>query len=291
VPELALALHQYLIEGKEFFVMSLRSTFYAMFAVALFEAFGSLASGQTLDGTWEITAVIDDGRVVEPTSVLLNYAADGRVVIRGQAVELVVPMTYQRKRLPFVADSSQSPMTVDLAGAEKTGGRGILLADKDSLVLCLASRERGRPTAFASLPGSGNLLVTLKRISAGEGSTPIPGQPPTVPTYEDEQLRRMLVGTWGHQDADSIHYITLNGDGSLSATMTWKDSFKQMFHKDVRSSGTWKVQDGVVIATTTTSTDKERRGQVGSFRVRSITPSELVAVDHNGQVRQEWKAP
>ena len=64
-----------------------------------------------------------------------------------------------------------------------------------------------------------------------------------------------------------------------------------MFHQDVRSSGTWKVQDGVVIVNTTTSTDKERRGQVGSFRVRSITPSELVAVDYNGQVRQEWKAP
>jgi hypothetical protein len=64
-----------------------------------------------------------------------------------------------------------------------------------------------------------------------------------------------------------------------------------MFHQDVRSSGTWKVQDGVVIVTVTTSTDRERRGQVGSFRVRSINATELVAVDHNGQVRQEWKAP
>jgi hypothetical protein len=64
-----------------------------------------------------------------------------------------------------------------------------------------------------------------------------------------------------------------------------------MFHKEVRSSGNWKVQGGVVIANTTTTTDPERRGQVGSFRVRSITPSELTAVDQNGQVRQEWKAP
>jgi uncharacterized protein (TIGR03067 family) len=246
---------------------------------------------QSLDGTWEITAVIDDGRVIEPTNVLLNYAADGRVTIRGQAAELVVPMTYQRKRLPFVVDSTKSPMTVDLGGAEKTGGRGILLASKDSLVLCFSSRDRGRPTAFASLPGSGNLLVTLARVAASDGNPPFPGQPPSTPSYEDEQLRRMLVGTWGHQDADSIHYVTFNGDGSLSATMTWKDSFKQMFHKDVRSSGTWKVQDGVVIVHITTSTDKERRAQVGSFRVRSITGSELVAVDHNGQVRQEWKAP
>lgn len=249
-----------------------------------------IACAQSLDGTWEISAVIDNGRVIEPTDVLLNYAADGRVIIRGQTVELVVPMTYQRKRLPFVVDNTKSPMSVDLAGTEKTGGRGIFLASKDSLVLCLSSRDRGRPASFASLPGSGSLLVTLKRISAGDDSSPTPA-PPSVPSYEDEQLRRMLVGTWGHQDADSIHYITLNADGSLSATMTWKDRFKQMFHQDVRSSGTWKVVDGVVIVNITTSTDKERRGQVGSFRVRSINASELVAVDHNGQVRQEWKAP
>jgi uncharacterized protein (TIGR03067 family) len=244
---------------------------------------------QTLDGAWEITAVIDDGRVVQPTDVLLNYAADGRVVIRGQTVELVVPQTYQRKRLPFVVDDSKSPMAFDMAGAEKTGGRGIFMAAKDSLVLCLARRDRDRPTTFSSLPGSGNLLVTLKRTTGDSSS--LPGQPPAAPSYEDEQLRRMLVGTWGHQDADSIHYITLGGDGNFNATMQWKDNFKQMFHQDVRSSGTWKVQDGVVVITITQSTDKERRGQVGSFRIRSITSSELVAVDHNGQVRQEWKAP
>jgi uncharacterized protein (TIGR03067 family) len=250
----------------------------------------SLAFGQTLDGTWEITAVIDNGRVIEPTEVLLNYAADGRVVIRGNQVELVVPMTYQRKRLPFVVDNSKSPMTVDLANAEKTGGRGIFMASKDSLFLCLSSRDKGRPATFASQPGSGNLLVTLKRSTGSGGNTPFPG-PPSIPSYEDEQLRRMLVGTWGHQDSDSIHYITMNNDGTVNTTMTWKDQFKQLFHQDVRSSGTWKMQDGVVVIDIAQSTDKERRGQVGSFRVRSITPSELVAVDFNGQVRQEWKAP
>jgi uncharacterized protein (TIGR03067 family) len=248
------------------------------------------AGAQSLDGAWEITAVIDDGRVIQPTDVLLNYAADGRVVVKGQTVELVVPQTYQRKRLPFVVDDTKSPLAFDMAGAEKTGGRGIFMAGKDALVLCLARRDRDRPATFASLPGSGNLLVTLKR-STGGGDSSFPGQPPPTPSYEDDQLRRMLVGTWGHQDADSIHYITLNGDGSFSATMQWKDNFKQMFHQDVRSSGTWKLQDGVAIVNITQSTDKERRGQVGSFRIRSITPSELVAVDHNGQVRQEWKAP
>src|SRR5215204_6935321 len=247
-----------------------------------------LAQGQSLDGVWEITAVIDNGRVVEPTEVLTNYAADGRVVIRGQQVELVVPMTFQRKQLPFMVDSTKSPMTFDMAGAEKTGGRGIFMAGKDAVLLCLSSRDQGRPTTFASLPGSGNLLVTLRRSTGGGTTLPAP---PTVPSYQDEQLRRMLIGTWGHQDTDSIHYLTLNNDGTVNQVMTWKDQFKQLFHQDVRSSGKWQVQDRVVTITIDSSTDAERRGQSGSFRVRSITGSELVAVDYDGEVRQEWKAP
>ncbi|HEX3600961.1 MAG TPA: TIGR03067 domain-containing protein [Lacipirellulaceae bacterium] len=246
------------------------------------------AWGQSLDGTWEIVSVTDNGRVVAPTDVLLNYAADGRVVISGQQVELVVPMTYQRKRLPFAVDATQSPMAFDLAGAEKTGGRGIFMADKDSLLLCLSSRNQGRPTSFASLPGSGNLLVTLRRAAA---NTPAAGQPNAAPTYQDDQLRQMLTGTWGHQDPDSIHYITLGGDGSVNTTDTWKDQFKQLFHQDVHSQGTWQVRDGVVTISLASSSDNERRGQTGSFRVRSITGSQLVAVDYDGSVRQEWKAP
>ncbi len=251
---------------------------------------GATGQAQSLDGTWEITAVIDDGRVIDPTNVLLNYAADGRVTVNGQTVQLIVPMTYQRKQLVFVTDTTKSPMTFDLAGGDKTNGRGIFMAGKDTLVLCMASRDKGRPTSFSSLPGSGNLFVTLKRATGSGAGGTLPA-PPTTPAYEDAQLRQMLVGTWGHQDAESIHYITLNSDGSMSAVMTWKDNFKRMFHEDVRSSGTWKVEDGVVITKIDTSTDKERRGQIGSFRLRTINASQLVAVDHSGQVRQEWKAP
>jgi uncharacterized protein (TIGR03067 family) len=257
-------------------------------ALLLLVTSGMRATAQSLDGVWEITAVIDNGRVVEPTEVLMNYAADGRVVIRGQQVELLVPGTYQRKQLPFMVDGSKSPMTFDMAGAEKTGGRGIFMASKDGVLLCLSSRDQGRPTTFASLPGSGNLLVTLRRATGANPSLPAP---PNAPSYQDAQLRQLLVGTWGHQDSDSIHYMTLNNDGTVNEVMTWKDQFKQLFHQDVRSSGNWQVQNGVVTITVNNSTDAERRGLTGSFRVRSINGSELAAVDYNGQVRQEWKAP
>jgi len=249
-------------------------------------ALAAPAVAQSLDGVWDITAVIDNGRVVAPTEIRTNYAADGQVTINGQVAQLIVPMTYQRKQLPFAVDTSKSPARLDLAGAEKTGGRGIILPSKDTLILCLAMRDRDRPTSFSSQPGSGNLLVTLNRAASG-APTPTPGQ---APTYTDDQLRQMLAGTWGHQDEESIHYFTFNPDGSANTTMTWKDNFKKMFHQDVRSSGNWKVQDGVVLVRIVDSSDKERKGQMFSFRPRSISSTELVAVDGQGTVRQEWKA-
>jgi uncharacterized protein (TIGR03067 family) len=260
----------------------------SLVAVLLSGLAANVANSQSLDGTWEITAVIDNGRVIDPSDVSMYYAVDGRVVVRGQQVELVVPMTFQRKQLPFIVDPTKSPMTFDLAGAERTGGRGIFMSSKDTLLLCLSSRDQNRPTSFASQPGSGNMLVTLRRATGG--NSPLPTTP-NIPSYQDEQLRRMLVGTWGHQDSDSIHYMTLNNDGTVNERMTWKDQFKQLFHQDVQSTGTWQVQDGVVTITIAQSTDKELRGQTGSFRVRSINGSELAAVDYNGQVRQEWKGP
>lgn len=254
--------------------------------IAIAFAIAAPVAAQSLDGVWDITAVIDNGRVVSPTEIRTNYAADGQVTINGQVAQLVVPMTFQRKQLPFAVDTSKSPARLDLAGAEKTGGRGIILPSKDTLILCLASRDRDRPSSFASQPGSGNLLVTLNR-AASSNPTPTPGAPAA---YTDDQLRQMLAGTWGHQDEESVHYFTFNPDGTANTTMTWKDNFKKMFHQDVRSSGNWKVQDGVVLVRIVESSDKERKGQMFSFRPRSISSTELVAVDAQGTVRQEWKA-
>jgi len=200
---------------------------------------------------------------------------------------LVVPGIYQRKTMPFAVDASRSPMTFDMAGAEKTGGRGIFLASKGSLFICLATRDRPRPTGFSSAAGSGNLLVTLNRAT---GNVALPQLPPP-PNYQDEQLRKLLVGTWGHQDEQTVHYMTLAGDGTATLVAQSRDQFKQMFHQDVRSTGTWKVKDGVVTLAIDTSSDNERRGQTGSFRVRSINSNEMAAVDYDGTVRQEWKAP
>ena len=254
-----------------------------LFALAV--SFAATAAAQSLDGVWEISSVIDNGRMVTPAEIRTNYAADGRVTINGQVAQFILPMTYQRKQLPFAVDVTKSPARLDLAGAEKTGGRGIIMPSKDSLILCLSGRDKPRPTTFA--PGPDILFISLQRATADAPATPTPGQ---APTYTDDQLRQMLLGTWGHQDEETIHYLTLNQDGSMSTNMQWKDQFKKMFHQDVRSSGSWKLQNGVVLVKFDDSSDKERKGQLFSFRIRSISSTELVAVDGLGTVRQEWKA-
>lgn len=257
----------------------------AFYTAILVIGYAAAVQAQSLDGVWEISSVVDNGRVVSPTEIRTSYAADGRVTITGQVAEFILPMTYQRKKLPFAVDITRSPARLDLAGAEKTGGRGIIMPSKDSMILCLSGRDKPRPTAFA--PGPDILFVSLQRATGDATGAPVQGQPAT---YSDDQLRQMLLGTWGHQDDETIHYITLNQDGSMRIRMQWKDQFKKMFHQDVDSSGSWKVQDGVVMTKIDNSTDKERKGQLFSFRIRSITSSELVAVDGLGTVRQEWKA-
>ena len=137
---------------------------------------------QSLDGVWEISSVIDNGRVVAPTEIRTNYAADGRVTINGQVAQFILPMTYQRKQLPFAVDVTKSPARLDLAGAEKTGGRGIIMPSKDSLILCLAGRDKPRPTAFA--PGPDILFISLQRATGDAAATPDTrtSRPPTPTT-------------------------------------------------------------------------------------------------------------
>src|SRR5262249_13231609 len=106
---------------------------------------------------------------------------------------------------------------------------------------------------------------------------------------KDDELRKLLVGTWGHQDNDLVMYISLNGDDTFATKREYKKTFDKLFREDVRSSGTWKLQDGVVIANVTASTNSDVRGHVFSYRIRSVSATEVLCVDQFGRLWREWK--
>ncbi len=256
------------------------------------------AWSQSLDGVWEITTLIDNGRVIEPAIVQRDYVADGKLMIRGPQAQLLMPTTRQLRQIPLAVDAKQSPPKINVALTPTSGAHGIYLVTGNIAVICLATHAKPLPTSLASTPGSENLLLTLQRVPPPSPASAVPVAAPVAPVapapqkeYTDEELRKLLTGSWGHQDKTTTRMTTLNSDGSMSSTTTWTDKFKRIFHSDVRSSGSWKVQNGVVIATITTSTDKNLRGQVFSYRIRSITDRELQAIDQNGALRQEWKTP
>jgi hypothetical protein len=110
-----------------------------------------------------------------------------------------------------------------------------------------------------------------------------------TPATSDEQIRKILVGTWGHQDEERIETFTMNSDNTFSSTWTSKKFFPKLFKGEERCSGTWKLKDGVIIAYITSSTDDHIRNQVFSYRVSWYTTTEIALIDQKGRIHRDWK--
>ena len=272
--------------------------------------FASLGYGQrtdveTLQGTWEITALIDDGALVPEDLLKERYARDARFTVSGQSISFSKPGSLVKRTLLFVTDEKASPKTFDLAGAEKTDGKGIYVLSGDVMMLCLADADsKQRPGEFSAKRGEPHLLFTLKRVKATDKIPTSPEPKANVPapapketaelkpaeSKSDEAIRKDLLGTWGHQSDDWLTMFTLNADGTFSSKKSYKKRLGKFFNEDVTSSGTWKLEDGVTLCKITASTDRELRNQIFSYRIRTITPTELIAVDQFGGLRREWKS-
>ncbi len=255
---------------------------------------------ENLDGSWQITALIEDGVQVPEDQVRLRYANERIFTIKGQALTFLMPGSLQSRSILFITDSSANPKTIDLIGAEKTGGKGIYSLTGDNLVLCIG--EPGinvRPAEFSAKRGSPFMLMMLKKLApAAIPPVPAPNAPPIMVealkppvVTNDDQIRAMFVGSWGHQDEDYNYTYTFNRDGTFSSLRTFKEKFGKIFHEDVRSSGNWKIDQGVILTTTTTSTDKHKVNQISSYRIRTISQSEVISVDQFGRLRREWRLP
>lgn len=251
-----------------------------------------------LEGTWDIVTVIEDGTMLTDQFVRETLIKDARLTFQGQAVSFIKP-SGEAKVLLFTINTNATPWAFDLGGQPAMGSQGICQLNGDTLFLCMDSAShRGRPKAFVSLAGQGTVLMSLRRVketpaaaqAAAAKSLAKPAAPAAAQPLPDMKVRSMLFGTWGHQDSERITYITLNPDGSFSSQITWKKGLKKLFDHEERSSGTWTFEDSVLSLRVQASTESERRGQVYSYRVTSITPTEVVYIDNQTfQRRVEWK--
>jgi len=285
-----------------------------LFAIAfLFLVPSSLLNAQDnpevarLQGAWEVNSLIENGEVVSLKSVRETMIRDGVLVIEGNIMRFTNPMNNKKRELAFVLNSDQNPRTIDLTSTDKMGNKGIYMLDSNNLLLCLCAHDSNeRPTIFASTSVSKSMLFSMRKLTGNtpvvppvvttSNTKPTPATTPVVPTSpmltpatSDEQIRKILVGTWGHQDEERIETFTMNSDNTFSSTWTSKKFFPKLFKGEERCSGTWKLKDGVIIAYITSSTDDHIRNQVFSYRVSWYTTTEIALIDQKGRIHRDWK--
>lgn len=247
----------------------------------------------SLDGTWELVSLIEEGKPIPTQVVKQTMVANAHIVISGQLLAFEKP-DGKVKTLAFTIDPNASPKQMDLAGAVNLGSKGIYMRDRDTLLVCFSMTDtESRPKEFVSLPGKNSVMMTFTRAKVAPAAaikpTAVVPQPVAAkPT--DEEYRKALIGTWGHQTDERIVKGTLNPDGSFSIVVTHKKGLKKLFDSEERSSGTWQVKDGIVIMTTKASTERSKSGQVVSSRIISISQGEVIFIDNqSGSRRMEWK--
>jgi uncharacterized protein (TIGR03067 family) len=171
-----------------------------------------------LQGTWIVTGLELDGQQM-PDAILAN----GHIAVRGKRfVSTGMGSEYEGK---LELDPSQTPRHLNMifdAGPEKGNTNLCIYEIKgDQWKICIATRGATRPSGFASPPGSGFAVETLRRsdaATAGDGkaaakparkaathsSTSAPGETAT----ELEGEWRMLAGT-------------MNGDAMAESMVKW----------------------------------------------------------------------
>ena len=255
-----------------------------------------------IQGKWKVVTVLENGRSLTEQEIATKLVSDGFFTVDGLVISFLPPGQFEHKKIPFVLNSSAQPRAIDLMGTAKIGATGVYLLSGDSLMLSFPGPgEKGRPGDFGNAVGSHRVLVVLQRGAAGGTATSkvapastssaasagLPKLPPAPTVMQD--MRQRLIGTWGHQTEESITYYTLNTDGTFSTTLDWKSGLHNTFKSDQRSSGTWDLNNGVIVATIKASTDSHLQNQVYSWRITNLGDRDLIAVDNQGRLRHEWK--
>jgi uncharacterized protein (TIGR03067 family) len=118
------------------------------------------ADKDKLKGIWKAISSVDDGHdEKDPEQYQLTFNGDA-FIVRKAGQDFF--------KGTFKLDASASPKTIDLSITEgaHAGGRmrGIYAWDGDTLKWCTSTPQGAdRPAEFASEPGSGRLLVVLKK--------------------------------------------------------------------------------------------------------------------------------
>jgi uncharacterized protein (TIGR03067 family) len=262
---------------------------------------------QELRGNWQVTELVDNGRVIPAEAIPGWLPSGGRMEFVDNSIFFTSPKDGQRRARVFSIDATSYPKLINVMEGSKYLGYGIYRFDNGRLVVCLSSpSQAARPDDFSAREGSQRLMMVLVRADSKPAASTAPAQvtaptpivnlpaPPAAPAaaqttaqpLTDAEVGKMLPGTWKINDAYGAFFVTLDKNGIYT---TYRESietstFQKIFKKLPLSSGTWKLKNGQVVLQCTSAVYADRIYKCFPFTIRSVTPTDLVFVDYAGNV-------
>jgi len=246
-------------------------------------------------GRWQVTELAEDGKVIPKDAIKEWLPSGGRAEIVDNAIIFKSPHDGKKYVKVFSIDATKYPKGIEISTPKRKDGWGIYRFDEDRLVICLADPDEAeRPKEFSAEAGSKRMLMVLKRVSAETPivkKTPTPLQKPkqsgkAAKILTDDEVAKMLVGSWKLKDSAGSLYIAFNSNGTFSTVREYQQL--RLFHKSFVqtpiSSGNWSVKNGNLTTHVTTSVRFERVNQLFSFAVRSISGRDMIFVDQLGRI-------
>jgi uncharacterized protein (TIGR03067 family) len=271
-------------------------------------AFAALDPGyQELQGAWQVVELVDNGRVVAPEAIPGWLPSGGRMEFVDNTIVFTAPKDGKRHARVFSIDATIYPRQFNLIDQNQISGQGIYQMDEGRLVVCLSPpRDTPRPTDFSARDGSRRVLMVLARQKQEPSAPATPAKaastasvlnlppPPAIPAslpasakpLTNAEIGKLLPGNWKINDAYGAFYITLDKSGVFSThrESVETSTFQKVFKKLPLSSGTWKLNNGQVMLTCTSSVFADRVYKSFPFTIRSVTATQLEFVDYAGNV-------
>lgn len=281
-----------------------------IFVITLFpcSALAAADAGyQELQGAWQVVELVDNGRTIAPAAISGWLPSGGRLELVDNTIVFTSPQDGKRHARVFSIDATTYPRQLNVMDQNQVSGHGIYRIDDGRLVVCLAPpQEAPRPTDFSAREGSRHVLMvlarpksdsnvptTLAKVTPANSVLALPS-PPAIPAslpatakpLTNAETGKLLPGNWKINDAYGAFYINLDKSGVFS---TYRESvetsaFQKVFKRLPLSSGTWKLNNGQVMLTCSTSVFPDRVYKSFPFTIRSVTATQLEFVDYAGNV-------
>lgn len=206
-------------------------------------------------GQWEVTELVEDGRVLDADEIRDMLPSGGRMQVIDSAIIFRSPKDQRQRARMFQLTPTQYPRAIDFSDASGRTTRGIYQFDQGKLIVCIADPEgKTRPDAFSAAKDSQRMLMVLQRPAARPDQPAAPRQPPGRTTTPSPRVFEPPVvppsstapaATKSEQSPTAREPSGTPSPSGAPATSLPKASLRQLSDDDIKKMavGTWMLKD------------------------------------------------